>query len=501
MPENLDAKESISHHQEDPGNIVPENINSETARRALRREGLRADFTAVVGDYILQNGGPDTDGRAHPRVNRINVEILVGAIAHAESLGLPKGFKPYHFVGHYGTWNVEKLVDEVIKKKVDQLLDKEFKGDMLGLLEENIAALRSPLIDKVAGKDIEVSILAIGQKFSNSPYKIILRYCDIKSCEPDGQLYAQFAKDVRPYHMKSATKGTFDDPKLIDEVLKKKLDQLLEGELCGDMNRLVELDARSLLSPLIDKVLGKDVEVSLSQVGHKFNDSPYEMVSRYCRIKSGDPDGVKFAQFGKELRPYHMRSASRGTFDDPKVIDEVLKKKVDQILERELNGDIHRLIEVSKDSLLSPLIDKVADKEVEVSLAQVMHRFKNSPYKMVVRYCELKNAGPDGDIYAQFGRDLRTYHMRSASKGTFNDPKLVDEILQRKIDQILERDFNGDFHRLVEVKKESLISPLIVKVAGKEVEVSMSQVQQKFGNSRYEMLKRYHHLKGKAFPL
>jgi len=113
---------------------------------------------------------------------------------------------------------------------------------------------------------------------------------------------------------------------------------------------------------------------------------------------------------------------------------------------------------------------------------------------MLKRYREIKGL-------TEFA-GLKPYHRQSkVSQGSFNDPKVVDELLTKKIDQLLAQKFSGDHFRLLtEATIEDLLSPFIDKVGERPIEVSMAAVGKKFSDSPFAMLKRYHRLIGREFP-
>jgi hypothetical protein len=113
---------------------------------------------------------------------------------------------------------------------------------------------------------------------------------------------------------------------------------------------------------------------------------------------------------------------------------------------------------------------------------------------MICRYLELKDRN---DILSE----LKPYHLSQAGRGTYDDKSILDEVLTKKIDQLLKTGYGGDlFNLITQVTQKDLKNPLRDTLMGRTVEVSLSQVENNFSNSTYEMFKNYFKIKGKFFP-
>ena len=394
-------------------------------------------------------------------------------------------FRPYHMRrATSGTYDDPAMVEEVLVKKIDSLLkEHRFDGDLVKLATDiALDDLFAPLLDRVGERTIEVSMLAVGTKFANSPFAMIKRYAEIKGSKE--------LDELRPYHMQKAARGFYNDPAMVNEVLAKKVDSLLkEPRFNGDLVKLAtEITQQDLLAPLLDRVGERTIEVSMKRVGTKFADSPFTMVKRYAEIK-----GTTELD---ELRPYHMRKAASGFYNDPAMVDEVLVKRIDSLLKQSrFNGDLVKLAtEITLHDLLAPLLDRVGERTVEVSMGSVGLKFANSPFAIVKRYAEIKGSKELDE--------LRPYHMQVATSGTYDDAAIVDEVLTKKIASLL-RDsrFNGDLVKLAtEITQDELLAPIQDRVGERTIEVSMSRVGTKFAGSPFAMVKRYAKIKGIAFP-
>ncbi len=92
-----------------------------------RRRKTRDEITAS----IIANNGPDDEGRAHPWKKRIVYDDLDAALAVAHDKGFCKDVKPYHFRSTVSMYNHSWIVDEVLERKIDQLLKEKYKDDLI----------------------------------------------------------------------------------------------------------------------------------------------------------------------------------------------------------------------------------------------------------------------------------------------------------------------------------------------------------------------------------
>lgn len=459
--------------------------NASKVPAATRKALLREQFISEVSEYLLLHKGPDSDGKAHPTVKRIQVDILENAIEQAKSRGLVGEWRPYHFTGHIGTYAQSKYVDEVLSKRIGALLQSpQFNGQLTALLTgASQKDLLSPLVDVIAGRHVLVSMGAVGNQFSRSPFAVLRRFCELQA--------PSVVSSLRPYHVNEAPKRTFDDPAIVDELLVLKVNQLLDDpKYKGRLVKLLtECTQDEILSPLAHELAGIEVTVSMKAVGEGFQNSPYKMLKRYLEV-TRPADAQSF-------RPYHMQSKSpRGTFEDPLIVDELLRKHCDALVgSQRFGGDIFKFFtEATQAVLEQPFVDTLLNEPVEVSTFRLCTIHDGSVFRMLCKYRDLKGL-------AEEYQDLRPYHLSKASNGIFNDRDVTDELLVKKVDQILESErFGGSMIRLLtEARQQDFGTPFQCLLAGNPVEVSCWQLLFTFNSSVHAILKRYSQLKGRPF--
>ena len=261
-------------------------------------------------------------------------------------------------------------------------------------------------------------------------------------------------------------------------MLTRRLNTLLVEKFSGSLHRLVtETSESDLTTPFIDRLGSHSLEVSTRTLVKRFGASPYAMVRHYLSIN--EIDGYD------DFRPYHMRVAPQGTFHDPAVVDELLTKKMDQLLQNKFGGDLLSLFtQTTMADLSSPLIETLAGHPIVVSMHLVCEKFKNSPFAMLTSYRDLRRiAGYD---------NLRPYHLFKAPGGTFQDPAIIDEVVDKKIRHLCRASFGGDMERLYrEASARELFSHFPDPLGPGTISVSMSKAAQYFGNSPQAMLARH----------
>jgi len=104
---------------------------------------------------------------------------------------------------------------------------------------------------------------------------------------------------LRPYHFTKASSGTFEDPEICDELLRKKFEALLGEHDCSLPELLLIISNELLMSPLVEMIAEQSVEVSMKAVGKKFSHSPEQMFRRYAKLSGQEEE---FAS----LRPYPL---------------------------------------------------------------------------------------------------------------------------------------------------------------------------------------------------
>ena len=459
---------------------------STTGRRVLKGPdqvgcGLNTDLVREFVSFLSAHKGPDRSGRAHPRLVKLSLVEIQTAIDILHARGELTWLRPYHLSPcPNGSWRDQKIVDEVLTKKCEALLEERFKNDLTALCcLATFDDLRGPLIERVEGRDIAVSVLGLHRAFSGSPYKILCRYLELIDRQAE---YSWF----KPYHMTNAPKGTWQDPKYVDDVLRRKCESLRREKFQDDLTsfcRFVTLE--DLESPLIETHADREIRISMNKVAKQFGCSPYDMVRRYLEIIGCKKDYTWF-------KPYHMTVAPNGTWQKRAILDEVLKKKCHDVLTEQFANDITSFCcSVTIAHLSSPLTERRAGQDIQVSTSSLIKAFSGSRFRMVRRYLQI--SGLKREAYS-----FRPYHMDSASRGTWKKRALSDELLRKKCDSLLKDKFSNDLISLCcSVTTEDLKSPLLERFAGRTLAISMHGLVGSFSNSPYKAVRRYLQLIGR----
>ncbi len=339
-----------------------------------------------IVEYIIANNGPDEDGMGHPRRSRLKYSDLDTALTRAQQRSFCKNVKPYHFFNTMQIYGNSWIVDEIIIKKIDQLLATKYDGNLADLIINTTQKelILEPLIDFIDGRPIKVIVSSAVWNCHADKYgvfEMVHRYIKLKGLEKNFE-------DLRPYHFNKATPGTYHNSKFVDEVIAKKIDQLLDEKYQGDLVNLIKNTTHYELSePLFDYLDGRKITISMSRPCSKAGArqySPYEVVSRYIKVKGL----TKF----NNLKPYHFPVAPQGTFNNQEIVDELLVKKLDQVLETKYGGNLPKLIKnTNAKELLSPFIDYLDGRPIEGSMSMVGYKVGNSsPHDMLLNYIKLK---------------------------------------------------------------------------------------------------------------
>jgi len=445
----------------------------------------KMDQDALHGPLIEVVNGKRIQVSTKVVTNRHMGSIPQRVLQYIELNGLQERFaelRPYHFSkSPAGTYDDENMLNEVVSKKIEQLLREKYDGNLANLISNvSVRELKQPLIDTLAGENLEVSMGLVVAKFRSSPFEIVKRYIELNGLE---ERYS----NLQPYHFAKASQGVYNNPANIDEVLCKKIDQLLKECYGGNLVGLISnTTSREINSPFFDTLDGQKIEVSMTKVAQFFKGNPFDMVSKYIEVKG-------LQERFSSLRPYHFAKSGRNIFDREDIIDEVLTKKIKQLLSQDYDGDFIRLaLNLNQDELLRPLVEVVDGIEVKVSMKSVLNRFRCSPAEMLWRYMEIEK------IQGQFP-DLRPYHLPRAPRGTVDDPKVADEILVKKIDSLL-KDKYGNIKKLMcYFDMAEMIAPFDEEVYGHTARVSTMQVANQFRRNAFDMLKRYFEVKNRPF--
>lgn len=396
--------------------------------------------------------------------------------------------RPYHFSGApKGTYDNPTIVNEVVKKVVQNLLvsKEEIGGDPLKLIKlMRHEYFEAPLVERIGGESFEVSLHALFGKFGSSLYAVIRHYLELEELTGSVALGGGY-NDLKPYHMPITTLGTHDDLTIVNEMVRKKVRYLLQTkEDCGgSLIRLVRiLCSNDLLLPFFEVIGGEMFEVSTRRLCLKFGSSPYRFIRHFIEMSEVSAEL-------RALRPYHMAETPQMTYDDLTVVNEVVRKIFDHLLNtREgCNGNLAKLIRIlTQDDILVPIIEYIDGEQFIISPHAAAEKFASSPYRMAMHYIDLESFSEDF-------KGLRPYHMGTASQGTSQNPTMVNEIVGKMFQSFMATNgCNGNLAKLIRLlRKEDLVTPLVETIAGEPFSVSTHSVAAIFDVSPYRMLRHY----------
>jgi len=329
----------------------------------------------LVGElvtHISLHRGLDPHGRIHPSRQRLPLAEVEVAIGFVESAGLVRGLMPYHLdPSPQGTWQEPHTVREVLRKKLDQVQQQEFGGDLiamcLGLTQRHI---REPLMEQVMGREVAVKMSHVAGLSHDSPYHAVQEYLAAigKSSEFSW---------LKPYHMAKTSQAYLSND-VVDQLLLKWFDQMVVERFSGSLfDMCIGLCKRHLQQPYREAISSRTIEITMGSIGQAFGENRFMMVRRYLELKGNAED---FSWF----RPYHMSEVPLGTWRDSKNVDVALEKLCDQLITDRFEDDFERFSrEVSSDQLKAPLTERFAGREIVVSMRKVAALYNDSPRAMV----------------------------------------------------------------------------------------------------------------------
>lgn len=418
-------------------------------------------------------------GRKYEGSSFLAVQRYLEIIGRADEY---EWLRPYHArKAPQGTWKDQNIADEVLRKKFDALLREKFENNIPRLCcEITQEDILEDLKECHAGREISVSMIGLMKALDSDRYQMVQRYLHIRGLSAG---YTWF----KPYHMSRASPGTWEAPHFVDELVRKKCDQILTEHFDGDITRFcVEVSIEQLRTPLKENYAGREISVRTQGVllkGSAFSASKYAVVQRYLEI-IGKSD--EYAWF----KPYHMIKAPQGTWEQPDLVDQVLRKKCEALIRDKFGNDIVRFCcEVTQEDLLGDLTENHAGREFSVSMLGALKSFNHSPYPIVKRFLHIRGLTM-GYTW------VKPYHMSYASARTWDQQEVIDEVLTKKCDQLLKERFDSDLTRFCcHVKLNELLSDLVETHAGRSISVSMHSLRDAFGDG-YQIIRRYLQLRG-----
>ena len=422
------------------------------ARR--RRDRDRCRTVDEMTNYLITHNGPDDEGRAHPQKTRLFLEDVEEALGRARERGHCLNTRPYHIRNVGGVWQRQEYLDETLVKLVGQILQEKYDGSIVEMVKRTSQDdFSAPLIDLVDGRSIPVNCNRLFKHHNNSPYSLLMRYIELKGLQ---QRYAA----LRPFHFAKATNAYYDDTKSLDEIVVRKIDWLLAASYDNDLLKLAQnVTRRELSMPFVDILDGQEVEVSTHKVLSKLKSSTYDFVMRYVKLKGLEE------RFGR-LKPYHFLQARRGTYDEA-TVDKLVTRRINQLIVTKYGTLPELILNTSHEELSHPLIDIVDNRRVPATIRTIVRMLKDSPFQFVKRYIE---------IHGLQGRyaDLRSYHFNQASKGTYQDKEMVEEIITTTLDRVLAAKFDNDLESLLAgIKKQDLSAPMVDMIDGVRFETNL----------------------------
>jgi hypothetical protein len=344
------------------------------------RPSLNMRLVGEMVTHLSLHRGLDSRGRIHPSRLQLPLAEVETAIALVEGSGLILGLEPYHLQpAPQGTWQDPDTVREVLRKKLDQVRERDFGGDLLNLcMGLSQHHLRGPFIERVMDREVSVSMMHLCALMSDSPYQAIQTYLSALGRREEFSW-------LRPYHMAKASQGAYLSPGVRDELLVRWFDQLCHEKFGGNLvEQCLGLSPEHILEPYRENVMGRTIELGMVSVRQAYKEHRYHMMTRYLEL-SGKADEFSW------YRPYHMRMVPLGTWKDERLRDETLRKKCEQVLAEEFGNDVVRFThQVSAKQLKSPLVEHIAGRNIVVNMRKVSSLFNDSPRYIVAHFLRLR---------------------------------------------------------------------------------------------------------------
>jgi hypothetical protein len=431
--------------------------------------------------FLLRHKGPDAHGRVHPSIRNVHHSSLDLALKAAQSLGLSPQVRPYHARFVIDVWN-EDHRDEVLVKRIDALLKTKYRNDLAKFIMETTQDELFPkrFIESIETRKLEISMRSISEHFKGSPFLAMQRYLQLKGRH-------ELADQIRPFHFRQSPPHTWTDRATLHAILIKKIDQLLERKYQGRLDAMISQTNQIELfgNPLVETIDGMSFEVSMGQIGQIYRGSVYAALRDYLELKG-------LHELAESLKSYHLRQTQRGIWSQKAIRQEILVRKIDHLLQSRYLGDLAMLIGgvTCRDLFKTPLEEEVAGLPLSISMGNIGHRYGNSPYRALKEYLFLKGR-PD------LAEKLRTYHLLYSAKGTWFSQAIIDEVLTKKIDQLLGTKYHGDIEQLIAHTNqiELFRTHLMDQVEEISLPVSMIMVSQRFHGSTALAIRRYLQLK------
>lgn len=384
----------------------------------------------VMAQYICDNNGPDSNGGAYLGVTAFKLAEIEQALEIAKAAGLSKDFRPYHFSNIREMKASRELTDELLLKKIEQLLNLEFKGDLHALITGITSThLREPLRDHVAGRIIDVPTSS-ARKWYSDTYSALRKYLEAKG-------HFQELRDLRPFHLSRAAKNTFKNVNSQIEVIKLTIDHLIKFNF-GTLDDLIaKVNSADLQQPVPSMINGKAAMVSPITVFIMQGSSVFKFVSKYIEVNG-------LATRYRELRPYHFAVAAHGTLTQ-EVVNTLILARGDELFEHKYHKTPKAFLAgTSYKELFAPYVDYIKGSRFEVSMKVVREYLDSSPWNFIQSYFRLKKMDAVLAELEPTGLYRLPRGISEPEKG-----RLYDSQIKTRIDHILGTKFNANMHSLI----------------------------------------------------
>lgn len=269
-------------------------------------------------------------------------------------------------------------------------------------------------------------------------------------------------EQLKPYHAK-VVQGVWSDGDYVKEVVVKKIDTIRKS-LGRNLESLIkEISYDKLKTPFQERVLGMDYQISMGKIVNMA--SVYEYLMQYLTY-IGELDSFS------ELRPYHLQKASQNSFDNEETLDELVKKRLDFIRERDFDGDYGKLISgIKVESVLGPYSEVVGGIEFPVSSKSLFVKRGYSLHNLVRNYLVLSGK-------PEVASKLKPYHMSKESNHSINAENMAN-LLQIWGHYWLSR--KGSISEIQATNKSEFSNPITETIAGYDLEISVYSLYEFYG--------------------
>ncbi len=201
-------------------------------------KALKHDRTRTVQEiirYIMKNGGPDFDRKAHPEIKGVKYEFLFDALRVLNKKEKFSVLRPYHFTLVHQMWNYDgvsnkELAYDIIDELMKHLIQR--RGSLCKAIE--LFSINDIKKEKLTyktnwGKIIYtaenmIQKVRFDDKTHNSPYLALKYWIDNNK---NVKIRKEF-KDLKPYHINKASQAYWSNAnsksearKLVDIVMQR----------------------------------------------------------------------------------------------------------------------------------------------------------------------------------------------------------------------------------------------------------------------------------------